>query len=83
MKTITWTTKALRSLSKLPAPARADIADKLARYAETGAGSIKAMKGKEFRGLARVRAGSYRAVFKETATEIVVVLVGDRRDIYE
>ncbi|WP_244276531.1 type II toxin-antitoxin system RelE family toxin [Methylobacterium indicum] len=53
---------------------------KLERYAEMGTGDVKALVGVP--GL-RIRSGSYRAVFVETADAIEVFKVGDRRDIYE
>lgn len=80
MKTLTYTPAALRNLGRLPKKVRQDILAKLERYAETGAGSTKALVGRPG---TRLRIGAYRAIFIETAAAIEVFAIGDRRDIYE
>ncbi|BCM84698.1 plasmid stabilization protein [Methylobacterium indicum] len=80
MKTIRFTGPALKAFAKLPDRARVQMRLKLERYAEMGTGDVKALVGVP--GL-RIRSGSYRAVFVETADAIEVFKVGDRRDIYE
>ena len=80
MKTIRFTGQALKAFAKLPDRARVQMRLKLERYAEMGTGDVKALVGVP--GL-RIRSGSYRAVFVETADAIEVFKVGDRRDIYE
>lgn len=79
MKTVVYTLSAAKQLRSLGATVRAQIEGKLARYAETGAGDVTAMQGEPG---ARIRSGDYRAVFIETETEIKVLAVGHRRDIY-
>jgi len=53
---------------------------KVARYAETGAGDVRTLTGRPGK---RSRCGDYRAIFEETDTEIRVLAVGPRGDIYE
>ena len=80
MKAIRFTGPALKAFARLPDKARVQMRAKLERYAATGTGDVKALVGVP--GL-RIRSGSYRAVFIETADSIEVFKVGDRRDIYE
>jgi mRNA interferase RelE/StbE len=79
MKTVAFTLAARRAFKKLPADLQARIMDKLTRYAETGAGDVKAMQGQDD---ARLRVGDFRILFIETDTAINVTGVGNRRDIY-
>jgi len=80
MKAVSYTIGATKQLGKLPANIRERVVDKLHRYAETGAGDVKALTGQPG---ARLRIGDYRAVFVETADAISVRAVGHRREIYE
>jgi mRNA interferase RelE/StbE len=80
MKAVSYTVGATKQLGKLPANIRERVIDKLHRYAETGAGDVKALTGQPG---ARLRIGDYRAVFVETADAISVRAVGHRREIYE
>ena len=80
MKAVVYTIAATRQLRKLPATIRERVIDKLHRYAETGAGDVKALTGQPG---ARLRIGDYRVVFVETADAISVRAVGHRREIYE
>jgi mRNA interferase RelE/StbE len=80
MKALSYTIAASRQLRKLPADVRERVIEKLHRYAETGAGDVKALTGQPG---ARLRVGDYRAVFVETADAISVRAVGHRREIYE
>jgi len=79
MKTVAWTITARRAFRKLPPQVQESVAAKIARYAETGAGDVKALVGRPG---ARLRVGDYRVIFVETAEVIEVRGVGDRRDIY-
>jgi mRNA interferase RelE/StbE len=80
MKAVIYTIAATKQLGKLPANIRERVVDKLHRYAETGAGDVKALTGQPG---ARLRIGDYRAVFVETADAISVRAVGHRSEIYE
>jgi mRNA interferase RelE/StbE len=80
MKTITYTALATLQLRKLPGNVRERLVEKLHRYAKTGAGNVKALKGETG---ARLRIGDYRIIFVETATGISVRAIGHRREIYQ
>jgi mRNA interferase RelE/StbE len=80
IKTVSYTTSATRQLRKLPAEIRERIIDKLRRYAESGAGDVKALSGQPG---ARLRIGDYRVIFVEAVDVISVRAVGHRSDIYE
>jgi len=79
MKTVTYTLAARRSLRKLPGHVRQQVEAKLARYAETGAGDIKALSGQPG---ARLRVGDYRVIIIETEAAVEVHAIGHRREIY-
>ncbi len=80
MKTVRYTADALKDLRKLRSDAAAIMA-KIARYAETGAGDVKALVAQG--GTKRIRIGDFRAIFEETADLITVTKIGHRREIYE
>jgi mRNA interferase RelE/StbE len=80
MKSIVYTVAATKQLRALPANVRERVIDKLRRYADTGAGDVKALSGQAG---ARLRIGDYRIIFVETMNAISVRAVGHRRDIYE
>ncbi|MGY6246212.1 type II toxin-antitoxin system RelE family toxin [Bosea thiooxidans] len=80
MKTVRYTADALKDLRKLRREAKAIMA-KIGRYAETGAGDVKTLVAQG--GAKRIRIGDFRAIFEETATEIIVTKIGNRREIYE
>jgi len=80
MKEITFTPAALRQWLKLSGDVRKRIDVKLAVYATNGSGDVKRLKGRN--GI-RLRVGDWRVIFVEQTTSIVVVAVGNRRDIYD
>jgi mRNA interferase RelE/StbE len=80
MKPITYTPTAARALTRLQKPARLAVVEKLGRYAETGAGDVRALTGRPG---VRLRVGDYRVVFTETDDAIQVLAIGHRRDIYD
>jgi mRNA interferase RelE/StbE len=79
MKAITYTGAARRCLRKLPAKTQHRIKEKLAEYAVSGTGDVLTLRGRKG---SRLRIGEYRVIFVETATEIVVLALGHRRDVY-
>jgi len=79
MKLIKFSQSAQRELEKLPATVQKQIEAKLARYAATGAGDVKALVGE---GGARLRVGDYRVAFTESENLIAVRAIAHRRDIY-
>jgi mRNA interferase RelE/StbE len=66
--------------SKLPPDVRADIEAKIDRFAKTGAGNVRLLRGR--RG-ARLRVGNWRVIFVETVETIEVRAVSHRRDVYK
>jgi len=79
MKTITYTAAADRFLFSQPESVRERIEDKIVRYALTGEGDIRALRGSNE---LRLRVGSYRVVFTETKIVLSVENIGDRSKIY-
>lgn len=81
MKAIRFDTPAAaKAFRKLPTDAQSALRAKLDAYAaEAHAGRVKALKGREG---VRLRAGDYRVIVDDTATELRIIAVGNRRDIY-
>ena len=79
MKEIAFTPAATRQWLKLPANIRRRIDGKLTVYATDGSGDVKRLKG---RAGCRLRVGDWRAIFIEDNASIVIVAVGNRRDVY-
>ena len=80
MKMIAFTSAATRQWVKLSADIRQRIDAKLTAYATNGSGNVKRLKG---RGGCRLRIGDWRVVFIEESASIIVVAVGNRREIYK
>ena len=80
MKTIAFTSAATRQWVKLSADIRQRINAKLTAYATNGSGDVKSLKG---RGGCRLRVGDWRVVFIEESSSIIIVAVGNRREIYK
>jgi mRNA interferase RelE/StbE len=80
MKDIAFTPTALRQWLKLSADIRKRIDGKLAAYAASGSGDVKRLKG---RNGSRLRIGDWRVIFTEEKASIIVIAVGNRRDIYD
>ena len=78
MKTVTYTLAARRSLRKLAGDVRQQVEAKLARYAETGAGDIKALSGQPG---ARLRVGDYRVYFERHDLGLVVHRILNRHTL--
>ena len=79
VKAIVFTASASRQWIKLSPDVRRRIDSRLVAFAKTGKGDVKRLTG---RAGVRLRVGDWRVIFDETATEIVVVAVGHRRNIY-
>lgn len=75
MKTIILTASAAKDLDALARDARERIEAGLHRYAMTGQGDVKALRGRDGY---RLRIGSYRVIFDEDATTILAIYVGRR-----
>jgi mRNA interferase RelE/StbE len=80
MKEITFTPAATRQWLNLSADVRKRIDAKLTGYAAKGAGDVKRLKG---RAGSRLRVGDWRVIFIEEPTSIIIVAVGNRREIYD
>lgn len=80
MKQIEFTPAAVRQWLKLSADVRRRIEAKLNVFARDGSGDIKRLKG---RAGCRLRVGDWRVIFIEEGASIVIVAVGNRRDIYD
>jgi mRNA-degrading endonuclease RelE of RelBE toxin-antitoxin system len=59
-----------------------NILKALHRYADTGEGKVKPLKG-EFDGLLRLRVGNHRVLFDESAEVITVHRIRDRKEAYQ
>lgn len=79
MKEITFTPAAARQWLKLSADIRKRIDAKLTIYATHGSGDVKRLKG---RAGCRLRVGDWRVIFIEESASIIIVAVGNRREIY-
>jgi mRNA interferase RelE/StbE len=80
MKEIVFTPAATCQWVKLAADTRKRIDAKLTVYARNGSGDVKRLKGGAG---CRLRIGDWRVIFIEERTSIVVVAVGNRRNIYD
>ena len=80
MKAIVFTSAATRQWLKLDGSVRDRINARLERFAATGQGDVKKLKG---RAGARLRIGDWRVIFFDEDGNIVVVAVGHRREIYD
>jgi mRNA interferase RelE/StbE len=58
------------------------ILEGLTRFAETEVGDVQALTG-EWRGFTRLRVGDYRVIFLISPSEITVVRVRHRSNVYE
>lgn len=75
MKTIILTLRAAKDLDALPRDAREQVESGLNRYAMSGEGDVKPLRGRDGY---RLRIGSYRVIFDEDATTILAIYIGRR-----
>ena len=80
MKPVVFTPAAARQFRKLPDNVRKRIAAKVRGYAEGESADVTKLVGREG---ARLRIGDYRAIFIEDAASIIIVAVGNRKEIYD
>jgi mRNA interferase RelE/StbE len=79
MQTIVYVPSAAKELDKLPFDVAQRIERALSDYAVHRTGDVKALTGS----LAiRLRIGDYRVIFDEASTHLLVLALGNRRDIY-
>lgn len=79
MKTIVLNPGAAKSFDRLAPATQRQLSEALHRYAISGTGDTKAMAASP---TVRMRSGDFRIIFDEDAHRIVVLAVGDRKDIY-
>jgi mRNA interferase RelE/StbE len=73
--TIILTLAAAKDLDALPKDAREQVEVGLHRYAMTGQGDVKALRGG---GGYRLRIGGYRVIFDEDVSTILAIYIGRR-----
>jgi mRNA interferase RelE/StbE len=78
-RTLTFISASARAFWKLPALVQESLIQKLSLYGLTGEGDLKRMSGSN---LLRMRHGEYRVIFEEAGSELIIVAVGHRREIY-
>lgn len=78
---IRWTTDGLDSLAELDRVNATRVIKALDRYAETGAGDVKALRG-PLAGQMRLRVGDYRVLFEFSGDAIVIQGVRHRSQAY-
>lgn len=81
MRTLVYTARALRALTRLDKQVAQQIRAKLGDYAEFDRGDVTAMKGEA--NTFRMRVRDWRVVFTANHDTIVVRAVGHRRDVYK
>jgi mRNA-degrading endonuclease RelE of RelBE toxin-antitoxin system len=77
MKTIIFTVAAAKQLDALPAAAREQVGEGLARYAIAGEGDVKRLSGRNGH---RMRIGRYRVLFDEDQRTILAIYIGKQDD---
>jgi mRNA interferase RelE/StbE len=80
MKPIAFTATSARQWAKLSPDVRRRIDRRLTKFATTGHGDVKRLKGREG---SRLRVGDWRVIFYDDQATIVVAAVGHRREIYD
>ena len=81
MKRIVWTEPAKADVRALDKPIAMRILSALHRFAESGAGDVKALQGE--REELRLRSGDYRLFFVHTTTDTIEIRrVLHRREAY-
>ena len=79
VKTIVLSPGAAKAFDKPTPYARQQCSDALDAHALQGVGDTKAIVGTP---TVRLRSGDFRIIFDEEATRIVVLALGNRKDIY-
>ena len=79
VKTVSYMPTAERTLARLAPDVATRIEEKNERYATTGEGDVKALRGQP---TLRLRVGDWRVIFTEDLHVIEIVNVGHRSSIY-
>lgn len=72
--------RAKKELKKIPKIDQIAVAKKIKSLVENSIVSEEKLSG--FKGIFRVRVGSYRIVYRKTSQEIYIVLIHHRKDVY-
>jgi len=78
---IEWSEEARADVRRLSKPAALQVFDSLLRFARTGDGDIKRLKG-ELEGKLRLRSGDYRVIMTQVATKLRIHSVRHRKEAY-
>lgn len=78
---IVWTDEARANIRSLDQDTAMRILDGIHRFATSGEGSLKMLKG-VYSGTSRLRLGDYRIFFREIGDVLRVVRVKHRREAY-
>ena len=81
MKKIEFEPGVPAQIRAIPQPVAMTILQVIPRYAESGIGNVRPLSG-EFEGFLPLRAGNHRVFFKETADQVTIHRVSDRREAY-
>jgi mRNA-degrading endonuclease RelE of RelBE toxin-antitoxin system len=81
VKRIHLETEVRAQIRAIPQHIALNILHAIHRYAETGAGRVQPLAG-QFEDMLRLRVGNHRVIFRESAEEILVKRVADRREAY-
>lgn len=79
MKTII-SPRAQKELKKIPKADQIAVARKIRLLVLPSAAGEEKLSG--FKNIYRVRIGNYRLVYRKTESEIYIILIGHRKDIY-
>ena len=78
---IVFTRRALKDLEKIPKDEKNRIGEKLKEYAQEPMKYTRKLTSPKI-GTYRFRVGDYRIIFDIESDEIVILRIGNRRDIY-
>ncbi|MGA2073129.1 MAG: type II toxin-antitoxin system RelE/ParE family toxin [Terriglobia bacterium] len=78
---IEWSEAARADVRRLDKPNAQKLFDTLLRFARTGQGDVKQLKG-ELTGKLRLRSGDYRLVFSQSGDTLRVHSVRHRKEAY-
>ena len=78
-----WTQRAVKDVARLDRPMRERIVAAVERFAETGMGDVRRLRGKE-QEIYRLRVGEWRVLFARRKTRVILVLrVRPRASAYQ
>jgi mRNA interferase RelE/StbE len=79
---ITYKKSVEKDLAGLGKPETRRILDKIEKELPARADSCPGLKGR-FAGLRKLRVGDYRVIFAILGTQVLVLRIGHRREVYE